>query len=268
MVDIFIPKGFLADDEALAAKRAELKQKLLEGGKITLKKNGNVTSGQGDASSILIPKGKLADDEALAARRAELKRKLLEGGRIVLKKNGNVTGGQGVASSILIPKGKLAAQWYEADPELLEMEKIAMGKAFDGFELGKLDDGRLYWIGNVTPGVYETKFGVANRKTYTLMAVYQQNHPMQVMGSSVHVYPVLPDVQDLIDVCGFQPAHLLWDSNRQLYLCTAERDDVKAGNTITTAASVIAWAIKWLTCYELVLTGDLTKEQFNNHHEL
>ena len=35
--EIIIPKGRMADDAALAAKRAELKRKLLEGGKITLK---------------------------------------------------------------------------------------------------------------------------------------------------------------------------------------------------------------------------------------
>lgn len=266
MNKIIIPKGRMADDAALAAKRAELKRKLLEGGKITLKKDGGATGGSGEASSISIPSGKLADDAALAAKRAELKRKLLEGGRITLKKDGGATGGSGENSSISIPKGKLAAQWYEKDPVLLEAEQVAMSKAFNGFELGKLDDGRLYWIGDVTPGVYETKFGRSNRKTYTLMAVYQNNHPEQRMGSSVFVYPLVPDVQDLIDFCGFHPSHLLTDSAGQKYLCTAEADNIKTGNTTTTAASVIAWAVKWLTAYELVLTGDLSKEDFNRHH--
>ena len=217
-------------------------------------------------NQIIIPTGRMADDAALAAKRAELKRKLLEGGKITLKKNGGATGGSGESSSISIPGGKLAAQWYERDPELLEMERAAMARAFNGFELTKLDDGRLCWIGDVTPGVYETKYGIQNRKTYTLMAVYQNNHPNQQMGSSVFVYPLLPDVQDLIDFCGFRPSHLLVDSAGQNYLCTAESTDVKVGKTVTTAASVLAWAIKWLTAYELVLTGDLAKEDFNRHH--
>ena len=266
MNQIIIPTGRMADDAALAAKRAELKRKLLEGGKITLKKNGGATGGSGESSSISIPGGKLADDATLAAKRAELKRKLLEGGKITLKKDGGATGGSGESSSISIPGGKLAAQWYERDPELLEMERAAMARAFNGFELTKLDDGRLCWIGDVTPGVYETKYGIQNRKTYTLMAVYQNNHPNQQMGSSVFVYPLLPDVQDLIDFCGFRPSHLLVDSAGQNYLCTAESTDVKVGKTVTTAASVLAWAIKWLTAYELVLTGDLAKEDFNRHH--
>ena len=51
MNTIIIPQGRLADDAAVAAKRAELKRKLLEGGKITLKKDGNATGAAGEASS-------------------------------------------------------------------------------------------------------------------------------------------------------------------------------------------------------------------------
>lgn len=273
MKAIIIPKGTLAaDDAALAAKRAELKRKLLEGGKITLKKDGGATGGTGERSTITIPKGKLADpnpnDAALAAKRAELKRKLLEGGKITLKKDGGATGGTGSNSTISVPPGKLASQWYERDPELLEAEKMAMAHAFSNFELGKLDDGRLYWIGAVSPGVYETKFGV--KRTYNLMAVYQQNHPEQRMGSSVFVYPVLPDAEELMEELhrktGAYPSHILRDSNNQRYLCTTESSFVKTGDTVTTAASVIGWAVKWLLAFELVLTGDLPVEKFNEHH--
>lgn len=268
MKTIVIPKGRMADDAALAAKRAELKRKLLAGGKITLKKDGNATGGTGETSTISIPQGKLADDAALAAKRAELKAKLLAGGKITLKKTGEVTGGPGEASTISIPQGKLASQWYERDRELLEAEKMAMAHAFSNFELGKLDDGRLYWMGTVTPGIYETKFG--ERRTYHLMAVYQQNHPQQQMGSTVYVYPLLPEVEELMEECkqraGEYPSHILRDANNQRYLCTAESSDVKAGNTVTTAASVIGWAVKWLMAFELVLTGDLSIEDFNKHH--
>ena len=263
---IDIPSGKLADDASLAAKRAEIKEKLLKGQRLSIGDGGKVETNKTATTSIAIPSGKLADDASPAAKRAELKRKLLEGPKVkvALSTRACVVDKRGEASSISIPTGKLAYQWYENDPELLEMEKMAMAKAFDGFELGVLDDGRLYWIGDVTPGVYETKFG--ERKTYTLMAVYEQNHPRQAMGSSVHIYPVLPDVDDLIDFCGFRPSHLLPDSNGQYYLCTAEASDTKAGSTITTAASVLAWAIKWLTAYELVLTGDLPQSKFNEHH--
>jgi hypothetical protein len=143
-----------------------------------------------------------------------------------------------------------------------------MGRAFSNFELGKLDDGRLYWMGTVSPGIYETKFG--EKRIYNLMAVYQQNHPEQRMGSSVFVYPLLPDAEELMEEMyketGKYPSHILRDSNNQRYLCTAEQSDVKAGNTVTTAASVIGWAVKWLMAFELVLTGTMTADEFNKHH--
>jgi len=265
---ISIPFGRMAaDDAALAAKRAALKAKLLSGDKISLKPGtGDAVQGGGSDSSISIPKGKLAaDDAALAAKRAALKAKLLSGDKISLKPGtGDAVQGGGSDSSISIPKGKLAAQWYQTNPTLLEAEKAAMAQCFPGFTLDKLDDGRLYWIGELAPGVYETKFG--RKKSYHVMAVYQNNHPNQQMGSSVYVYLVQPDVEDIVRECGFHPSHLLRDTAGEVYLCTTEAGFVQTGNTVTTAASVLLWAAKWLLAYELVLTGDLPKEKFNEHH--
>ena len=259
---IIIPAGKLAmDDAALKAKREALKQSLLQGKKVTIKPDGKVSEG-GEGSGINIPTGKLAmDDAALKAKREALKQSLLQGKKVTIKPDGKVSEG-GDGTGINIPTGKLASQWYNENPSLLEGEKMAMGKFFPNFKLDKLEDGRLYWMGELSPGIYETKFGV--RKTYNVMAVYNNNHPQQVMGSSVRIYPVLPDVQDLIDECGFRPHHLLRDSNENLYLCTNQAGNVKTGATTTSAASVLAWAVKWLSCYELVLTGDLSKEVFNS----
>lgn len=263
---IFIPAGHLADDDAVAkAKREALRQRLMSGGKIVLKDNGSVTDESGAKSSISIPSGKLADDDAVAkAKREALRQRLMSGGKIVLKDNGSVTDESGAKSSINIPSGKLAAeQWYEKDPALLEMEKIAMKRAFPNFELEKLDDGRMAWVGKLNIGVYESKFH--EPMEYHVMALYQYNHPNQQMGSSVRIYPIFPDVNELIDKCGFRPYHLLRDSNNELYLCTNEARDVKVGQDVTSAASVLGWACKWFLSYELVLTGDLPKEEFNKH---
>jgi L-rhamnose mutarotase len=261
-----IPYGRLsADDDAVAkAKREELRRKLLGGDTITLKNDGSATNTQGDNSTISIPKGKLADDDALAkAKREELRRKLLGGDTITLKNDGSATNTQGDNSTISIPKGKLAAQWYETNPQLLALERIAMQKAFPNFKMEKLDDGRMAWVGKLNVGVYETKFH--QPMEYHVMALYMNNHPHAQMGSSVRVYPILPNVQELIDKCGFRPYHLLVDSNNDLYLCTNEADNQKTGNDVTSAASVLGWACKWFLGYELVLTGDLDKDKFNQH---
>lgn len=205
------------------------------------------------------------DDSALKAKRKELKERLLNGGKVVVGKGGDVTGKPGEASNIQIDGGvKLAMhQWYESDPELLDMEKEAMSHAFNGFTLDKLNDGRLYWIGQLEPGVYESKFH--RKRVYTVMAVYQNNHPHPEMGSSVHVYLVDPEIDELKAECGFRPYHLLVDSEGEEYLCTNEAGNVKTGQTISTAATTLSWAVRWLMSYELVLTGELTKEQFCTH---
>ncbi len=256
-----------ADDAALKAKREELKRKLLNGGRVVVGKDGDVTGKPGETSNIQIDSGvKLAagDDASLKAKREELKRKLLNGESVGVGKKGSVIGKDGEMSTIKIdPKIKLASQWYETDPELLEIEKVAMQRAFNGFQLGRLDDGRLYWYGNIEPGIYETKFH--EKRVYTIMAVYQNNHPHQEMGSSVHVYPVSPDIDEIKRECGFRPYHLLVDSAEQEYLCTNGSDNVKTGRTTTSAATVIAWAVRWFMSYELVLTGELTREQFCTH---
>lgn len=276
---IFVPRAGFASDDELKAKREELKRKLLAGERIVIRNDGNVIDDKSDdaqgANSITVPAGKLAaDDEELKRMRQELKRKLFEGAPIVIGNGGNVmnpivpTGAPGqttTTSSIIIPKGKLASlQWYEKQPHLLDMEKSSMAHFFPNFQLDKLNDGRLYWYGALDLGVFESKYKL--KKRYTVMAVYQNNHPHQEMGSSVHVYLVNPEVEDIINECGFRPSHLLTDSAGQIYLCTAEADDVKTGTTVTTAASVLAWATKWLMCYELVLTGELTPAKFNEHH--
>jgi hypothetical protein len=232
----------------------------LEGKKIPISPTGNVTTGTNSGTGISIPAGKLADDDAiLKAKREELKKKLLEGKKIPISPTGNVTTGTNSGTGISIPAGKLAInQWYEREPSLLKAEKAAMARAFPYFTLDKLDDGRLAWIG-------ELNIGVMGDTKWNIMAVYNNNHPQQVMGSSVRVYLVDPDINELIEGMGWTPTHLLRDSNNQLYLCTAEAGNVKAGREVTSAASVIAWAVKWLMAFELVWTGDLSREKFNEH---
>ncbi len=258
---IKIPATCLADDDAaLKAKREELKKKLLEGKKIPISPTGNVTTGSNSGNGISIPAGKLADDDAaLKAKREELKKKLLEGKKIPISPTGSVTTDNNPGNGISIPAGKLAInQWYEKDPSLLNAEKAAMQRAFPYFTLDKLDDGRLAWIG-------ELNIGVMGNTSWNIMAVYNNNHPQQVMGSSVRVYLVEPDINELIEGMGWTPTHLLRDSNNQVYLCTAEASNIKTGKEVTSAASVIAWAVKWLMAFELVWTGDLEREKFNEH---
>ncbi len=261
---ITIPKGKLADDAVTQAKREELKRKLLEGKKVTIDGTGKVT-GPDSNSTVIIPPGKLANDDSSLKdareriRRQIIKDKLVNKETIYVNSRGGAEINPNNQTSLKIPGGVLAvSQWYEKDPGLLMAEKAAMNHAFPHFTLDKLDDGRLAWVGSLN-------IGIIGNNQWHIMAVYNNNHPEQVMGSSVRVYLVEPDIDELIKDLGWRPLHLLMDSNRQLYLCTAEAGNIKTGKETTSAASVIAWAVKWLMAFELVLTGDLSQEDFNTH---
>lgn len=256
-----IPAGKFAGEDAAAKKRRELRERLGKGETVKIAKGGGAMADSGEAT-VEVGKGKLAGEDAAAKKRRELRERLGKVETVKIAKGGGAMADSGEAT-VEVGKGKLAAQWYEANPTLFTMEKIAMERNFPQFTLDKLDDGRLCWVGVLEPGIYESKFG--EKRQYHVMAVYDNNHPNQRMGSSVRVYPLMPDVDELIESCGFRPFHLLRDEVGNLYLCTNEAGDQKVGVITTTAASVLGWASKWLIAFELVLTGDLPLADFNRH---
>ena len=147
-------------------------------------------------------------------------------------------------------------------------EKAAMAKNFPNFQLKQIGDGRLAWTGTLTPGIWKGFWAAEDdfsaRQTWEVMAIYENNHPNQQMGSSVKVFLLYPTIETVIEQIGWTPHHLLSDPiSGQKYLCTARAEDVKVGETSTSAASVLAWAMRWLMSFELVMTGDLSKELFN-----
>jgi len=167
--------------------------------------------------------------------------------------------------SILVPRGALAASfyWYENEPELYGAEIEAMRRFFPRFQLQKERDGRLSWLGQVTPGL------IANPpRTYTLHLVYDHDHPHNnSYGGSVKVYCIDPDLEEIAR--GTFIPHTLRDSRGHLYICTAASKDVKVGttvgSTVTTGASALAWAVKWIVVFELWLNNTVSDEQFKSH---
>ena len=211
-------------------------------------------------NKIIIPEVRLAgpEEDALKRKREELKQRLLDGKKVMVGKHGSVTGSDGTPNIEIKGDVKLAVQqWYQKDPMLLAAEKAAMQHAFPHFLLDKLGDGRLCWVGSLNLGL--------GFRDWEVMAVYKNNHPQQEMGSSVQVFLVEPDIDELIEGLGERPHHLLRDNVSGLsYLCTARAQDVKASKTeSTSAAQSIAMAVRWLMAFELVLSGNLSWEDFN-----
>ena len=147
--------------------------------------------------------------------------------------------------------------WYERNPELLKSEQLAMQTFFPKFVLDKLDDGRLCWIGTLNPR------GDAGG-TWTLMVVYDNNHPHNnSYGGSLRVYSVQPDLNELYKAVGTLP-HVLRDSNGDLYMCTARKEDIDSGDKTTSAAKALGWAAKWIYAVEEWLDGEVGDEIFEH----
>lgn len=161
---------------------------------------------------------------------------------------------------IVVPPARGAAfYWYETDPELFAAEQRAMARFFPQFRLFREADGRLSWVGGIRSTNYDNL-------EYTLQAVYEHDHPNNdSFGGSIKVYAVRPALEDLSG--GQAIPHTLVDSMGHLYICTARPEDFFAARRgqigrVTTAASSIAWAAKWLTAFEMWLEGEITTAQF------
>ncbi len=98
--------------------------------------------------------------------------------------------------------------------------------------------------------------------------MYDHSHPSNdTYGGSVKVYAVEPDLHEVAG--GKRIPHTLTDSEGELYICTARKEDFKAGktagSTVTTAAVAIGWAVKWLSVFELWLNDEVSDAEFQSH---
>jgi hypothetical protein len=251
-----IPQGSLALDPT-KLKRKQLAEDLKKGKPLKLGETGNVT-GQ-EQTKLVTQEGKLALDPT-KLKRKQLAEDLKKGKPLKLGETGNVTGQE--QTKLVTQEGKLASQWYENDPDLLQGEKDAMEQCFPYFRLYKMNDSTsqwhncLYWRGILRPGIYDNT-------EWDVMAIYHPNHPYARMGGSVAVYLIDPSIEDVRNVLGEYPHHLINDGEGGRYLCTTRAEDMSNGYAITTAAQTLSWAVKWLTAFELVCTGDLEFAIFN-----
>ena len=206
-----------------------------------------------------IPEGKLAADNDAAKRiREQLKEKMRQGKPINIGGPGSDLPDQG-GNSLTVQPGKLAVQqWYEREPWRLEGEKEGMARFFPRFKLYKMDDGRLYWHGTIHLGLLEDGWD------WEIAAIYNNDHPAPIMGGSVHVVLITPDINTVINALGWRPHHLLNDPIDGTYLCTTRSSDMSYGTAYeTTAVQTLTWAMKWLSALELVLSGEMSPETFN-----
>ena len=186
---------------------------------------------------------------------------------------------QASAKPKLVPKTVVSAdQWYEKNPDLLTAEKAAMYD-FQGKKARFciLKDGRACWIVHCQPSIA----GRDKRycRAYDIALIYDNDHPQARYGSSVKAYLLNPTVDQLQDIVnrtsGVSPKnipHLLRDGNGELYLCSAHTRDVSTSmdskGGITSAATSLRFALRWINIFELGLIDPVTWGKFQRHGEI
>jgi hypothetical protein len=205
-------------------------------------------------------------EDAAAKKRKEVLERLKRGETVKVTHSGKAVEPQdpeATNDTIVVDEGILAASfyWYERHPELLAAERLAMQKYFPGFQMEKLDDGRLCWVGNLNPS------GAAGG-VWTVQAVYDHDHPNNDhFGGSVKVYSIRPELEDLKNLLGRLP-HVLFDNGDHLYMCTARMEDVDEGGEtgdVTSASKSISWAVKWILMVEAWMNDEITWEEASGH---
>lgn len=179
----------------------------------------------------------------------------------------------------LVPKTVVSAgQWYESNPDLLIAEKAAMYD-FQGnkAKFRILNDGRACWLVHCQPSIAERDKRYC--RAYDIALIYDNDHPQARYGSSVKAYLLNPTVDQLQDIVnrtrGVSPKnipHLLRDGNGELYLCSADTKDVStnldSAGGITSAATSLRFALRWINIFELGLIDPVTWGKFQRHGEI
>lgn len=154
-------------------------------------------------------------------------------------------------------------QWYEKNPELQEAEIKIMKEQLPNAKMGYLSNGNMYWAVTVNLDVRGKK------KEWTLLAVYDSDHPQQRWGNSVKIYPVQPNYSEMTqmvkDSCVSPKTvpHVVMDKNGEYYVDTFVK--LKDGQ-IATAFSHLQAATRWIWIFETARADQKMWSNFIGHY--
>ena len=270
---------------------AALRRQLEGGGETMVNQDGTVYNPADPMSASSLANGtgfKPVDKAVVAAENNEtadaiaaLRRQLEGGGETMVNQDGTIlnpadpTSASSLANGTgfkPVDKAVVAAQWYQVNPALQRAEIQAMAEINPDAKMGYLPNGKMYWTIRLRPVV------CGNRKDWTLLAVYDEDHPQQRWGGSVKFYPVKPnytEMMQLVNASSVTPKsipHLLRDSDQQIYMCTQHQNNIHAGHhkgeKVTTAAACLRFASRWITVFELGLIDQKTWSLFHEHGKI
>ena len=280
-----------ADDNSTADAIAALRNQLAGGGETMVNQDGTVLNPADPMSASSLANGDgfkpvdkavvAADDSSTADAIAALRNQLAGGGETMVNQDGTVLNPADPmsASSLAngdgfkpVDKAVVASEWYRTNPQLQKLEIKAMADIHPDAKMGYLPNGKMYWQVRIHPVV------CGQRKDWTLLAVYDSDHPQQRWGGSVKFYPVKPNYNEMMQLVNRSSVtpktipHLLRDEDNQIYMCTQDRNNIFAshekGGKVTTAAACLRFAMRWITVFELGLIDQKTWSLFHEHGKI
>ena len=171
-----------------------------------------------------------------------------------------------------VDKAVVAAQWYRQNPALQHAEIQAMQDIKPDAKYNFLPNGKMYWCIRLRPVI------CGKRKDWTILMVYDEDHPQVRWGGSLKAYPVRPNIDEMYAIVNRSYVtpktipHMLRDNEQQLYMCTQHTDNIHAGRNrgekVTTAAACLRYAMRWINVFELGLIDQATWSKFQAHGEI
>ena len=219
-----------------------------------------------------------ADDNFTADAIAALRNQLAGGGETMVNQDGTVLNPADPMSASSLANGEgfkpvdkavVAAEWYQTNPQLQKLEIKAMADIHPDAKMGYLPNGKMYWQVRIRPVV------CGQRKDWTLLAVYDSDHPQQRWGGSVKFYPVKPNYDEMMKMVNCSKVtpktipHMLRDGYNQMYMSIPDENNIYASHErsskVTTAAAYLRFAMGWITVFELGLIDQKTWSFFHEH---
>ena len=280
-----------AEDRSTADAIAALRNQLAGGGETMVNQDGTVLNPADPMSASSLANGDgfkpvdkavvAAEDSSTADAIAALRNQLAGGGETMVNQDGTVLNPADPmsASSLAngdgfkpVDKAVVAVEWYRTNPQLQRLEIKAMAEIHPDAKMGYLPNGKMYWQIRIHPVV------CGRRKDWTLLAVYDSDHPQQRWGGSVKFYPVKPNYDEMMRLVNNSRVtpksipHLLRDDTNQIYMCTQDWRNIHAshdkGGKVTTAAACLRFAMRWITVFELGLIDQKTWTLFHDHGKI
>ena len=291
-MELLIEKMVVASVDNCTAEAIEaLRKQLAGGGETMVNQDGTVLNPVDPMSASSLANGNgfkpvekavvAAEDNCTAEAIEALRKQLAGGGETMVNQDGTVLNpGDPMSASSLangngfkpVDKAVVASEWYRTNPQLQRLEIQAMADIHPDAKMGYLPNGKMYWQIRIRPVV------CGKRKDWTLLAVYDSDHPQQRWGGSVKFYPVKPNYAEMMDLVNRSRVtpkcipHLLRDESNQIYMCTQARSNIhagrEAGEKVTTAAACLRFAMRWITVFELGLIDQQTWTLFQAHGKI